>query len=143
MSLALAIVLALTVVIGSGAAHYEAIRALDRFARRAERPYPTLLVVISCLVGLHLLEIGAYALLFVLSVGPLGLGAFQGAAPASPMDYFYYAAEAYASLGYGDVYPTGALRLIASIAPLNGILLLTWSGSFLFSLVEDWRSRGG
>ena len=143
MTLALAIPFALTVVIGSAAAHYEAIRALDRFARRATRPYPTLLVVISCLVGLHLLEIGAYALLFSLSGGPLGLGAFQGATPSSPMDYFYYAAEAYASLGYGDVYPTGDLRLIASIAPLNGILLLTWSGSFLFSVVEDWRSRGG
>lgn len=140
MILALAIVLVLTVVIGSAAVHYEAIRALDGFARRALRPYPTLLVVISALVGLHLLEIGAYALVFGLS-GALGLGAFKGAPLASPMDYFYYAAEAYASLGYGDVYPTGALRLIASIAPLNGILLLTWSGSFLFSLVEDWRSR--
>lgn len=142
MILTSAIVLALTVVIGSAAVHYEAIRALDRFARRTLRPYPTLLVVISALVSLHLLEIGAYALLFGLSAGPLGLGAFEGAPLASPMDYFYYAAEAYASLGYGDVYPTGALRLIASIAPLNGILLLTWSGSFLFSLVEDWRSRG-
>lgn len=142
MTLAIAIILALSVVIGSAAIHYEAIRRLDRFARRAHRPYPTLLVVISCLIGLHLLEIGAYAVMFALSVGPLALGAFEGAPPSSPMDYFYYAAEAYASLGYGDVYPTGELRLIASIAPLNGILLLAWSGSFLFSLVEDWRSRG-
>lgn len=57
------------------------------------------------------------------------------------MDFFYYAAEVYASLGYGDAYPTGEMRLIGSIAPLNGLLLLAWSGAFLFSLVEDWRNR--
>ena len=33
------------------------------------------------------------------------------------------------------------MRLIGSIAPLNGLLLLAWSGAFLFSLVEDWRNR--
>ncbi len=141
MNLTLAIILALLAVIGSTALHYEAIRRMDRIARRANRPYPTLLVVISGLVALHLIEISVYAILFALSVGPLGLGAFGGSTPNSPMAYIYYAAEAYASLGYGDVVPTGEMRLIASIAPLNGILLLTWSGSFLFSLVEDWRSR--
>ncbi|WP_309606979.1 ion channel [Phenylobacterium sp.] len=141
MHLTFATILALLAVIGSTALHYEAIRRMDRLARRAQRPYPTLLVVISGLVALHLVEIAVYAILFALSVGPLGLGAFSGNTPHSPMAYIYYAAEAYASLGYGDVVPTGEIRLITAIAPLNGILLLTWSGSFLFSLVEDWRSR--
>ena len=53
----------------------------------------------------------------------------DGKAFPSTMDYFYYAAEAYASLGYNNVIPIG-------------LLLLTWSGSFLFSLVEDWRGKG-
>ena len=56
-------------------------------------------------------------------------------------DYFYFAAEAFSSLSYGSVAPSGGLRLIAAVEPLNGMLLLTWSGSFLFSLVEDWRGR--
>ena len=133
--------IALIVVVGTAMVHYELIRRMDRFARRSVRPYPALLVVIIGLIALHLLEIAAYAGTFALAVGPLALGAFHGLAPHSPMAFFYYAAEAYASLGYGDVYPTGDLRLVTSIAPLNGILLLTWSGSFLFSLVEDWRSR--
>ena len=54
----------------------------------------------------------------------------------SAPDYFYYAAETYSSLGYGDIFPKGEIRLIASIGPLNGILLLAWSGSFLFALVQ-------
>lgn len=141
MMLTMYAALALIVVLGTATIHYESIRRLDRFARRAAGPYPTLLVVIIGLIALHLLEIGAYAGIFFLSAGPLGAGSFKGVPPHSPMAYFYYAAEAYASLGYGDAYPTGDLRLISSVAPLNGILLLTWSGSFLFSLVEDWRSR--
>ena len=43
-------------------------------------------------------------------------------------------AETYSSLGYGDIYPLGDIRLLASITPLIGILLLGWSGAFLFSL---------
>lgn len=32
--------------------------------------------------------------------------------------------------------PFGELRLIASAASLNGILLLAWSGAFLFAVTE-------
>ena len=37
----------------------------------------------------------------------------------------------------GDVFPIGYLRLIACVSPLNGSLLLAWSGSFLFLLIRD------
>lgn len=142
MALLLAIVLTLTAVIGATALHYEAIRRLDGFARRSVHAYPTLLLAISGLILLHLAEIGGFALVFALAEGPLNLGDFTGAAPRAPLDWFYTAAEAYTSLGYSDAVPTGAMRLISSITPVSGILLLTWSGSFLFSLVEDWRNRG-
>ena len=69
----------------------------------------------------------------------LGVGGFAGGRTMSPFSYFYFAAETYSSLGYGDISPVGALRLIASIGPLNGILLLAWSGSFLFALVQQSR----
>lgn len=49
----------------------------------------------------------------------------------------YYASETYSALGYGDILPAGYLRLIASVSPLNGSLLLAWSGSFLFLLIQD------
>jgi hypothetical protein len=141
MNIAIALVLAFAAVVGTAALHYEAIRRLDRFARRSKKAYPALVAVISELVALHVLEISAYAIIFWISAAILSLGAFDGDSSPTGIDYFYFAAEAYASLGYGNVAPTGELRLITSIAPLNGILLLTWSGSFLFSLVEDWRGR--
>lgn len=49
------------------------------------------------------------------------------------IDYYYYAAETYTSLGYGDIYPVGEIRLMASVTPIVGILLLGWSSTFLYS----------
>jgi hypothetical protein len=140
MPLLIAVVLATVSVFATTALHYETIHRLDLYART--RPaYPTLYGVITALILLHMAEIGLYAVLFALADGPLALGDFKGAGVMGPMDDIYFAAEAYASLGYGDVTPTGEMRLIASVAPLNGILLLAWSGSFLFALVQHWRGK--
>jgi len=142
MAVLWSMLLAVAVVLGSTIIHYEGIHRLDHYARAHPRgPYPTLLLVISGLIVLHLVEIGLYAGMFVFADGPLNLGDFRGAPVMGPLDYFYYAAEAYASLGYGDIYPTGAMRLIGAIAPVNGLLLMAWSGCFLFSLVEEWRRK--
>lgn len=136
----IALGLAGLVVFASAIMHYETIHRLDTYARHRSA-YPTLLGVIAALIALHMIEIGLYAGMFALADGPLALGDFHGARLMGKLDYVYFAAEAYASLGYGDVYPTGELRLIGSVAPLNGVLLLAWSGAFLFSLVQDWRKK--
>lgn len=140
MHLLLAALLSAAAVFGCTLLHYEGIRRLDAYAR-ARRAYPTLYAVITALIALHLAEIGVFAVLLALADGPLALGGFTGVGRMDPMDDFYFAAEAYASLGYGDIAPTGELRLLAAIAPLAGLLLLAWSGAFLFSLVQDWRNR--
>jgi hypothetical protein len=48
------------------------------------------------------------------------------------MDYFYYSAETFTALGSGDLSATGGLRLIASIEPLNGLVLIAWTGAFTY-----------
>jgi len=140
MPLLTAVILAALAVFATTTLHYESIHRLDLYAR-ARSAYPALYGVIAAVILLHMFEIGLYALLFALSDGPLGLGDFRGAGVMGPMDDIYFAAEAYASLGYGDITPTGAMRLIASVAPLNGILLLAWSGAFLFNLAQHWRTK--
>lgn len=92
---------------------------------------------LTCVVAVHLLEIALYAGAYALGAGPLHLGAFVPDRHMGSIDFFYYSAETYSALGYGDVFPVGYLRLIASVSPLNGSLLLAWSGSFLFLLIQD------
>lgn len=144
MSYLWAVALAAAVLIGTTLIHYEAITVLDGYARRPHRRLRLALIsVILLLVLMHLVEIGLYAGVFALADGPLGLGKFEGRADMSAADYFHFAAESYASLGSADMTATGDLRLITAISPLNGILLLAWSGGFLFSLVDDWRVQFG
>lgn len=118
------------------AMHYEGLKVLAP-AGRGGLSHPGPVFAITALVALHLAEIGLYAIAYAAGVRWLDLGFLRGATSASALDYFYLAAETYSTLGYGDVVPTGALRLLASVEPLNGLLLLAWSGSFLFRLLDE------
>lgn len=120
----------------STALHYEGLKLLGR-AHGDEAPRRRPVMVITALVALHLVEIAFYAFAYAAGVQVLDLGSLRGAAGTSALDYFYFAAETYSTVGYGDVVPTGALRLLASVEPLNGLLLLAWSGAFLFRLLEE------
>jgi len=130
-----AVALALALLAATTALHYEGMRLIARPGDgRLSRP--GVVLAITGLVSLHLAEIGLYAAAFAAAVGLLQLGALRGIAHLAALDYFYFAAETYSTLGYGDVVPVGALRLVASIEPLNGLLLLAWSGASLFRLLE-------
>ena len=62
----------------------------------------------------------------------LALGSFGGVAVTEPLDYFYFSIVSYTSLGLGDVFPNDHLPFITGIEALNGLLLITWSGSFIY-----------
>jgi len=139
MSYLFAVVIAVAVVLLTTIVHYEAVRLLEGFARHPRHGHRAVLMgVTSALILVHLAEIGLYALVYWLASGPLGLGRFVGG-EMGWADYFHYAAETYASLGSGDLHTEGDMRLIAAVSPLNGILLLAWSGAFLFSLFDQLR----
>ena len=124
------------VLISTTAFHYETLSFLSRkFAEKTtnRRSLPLMIIVI---ITAHLVEIGLYALIYYIADRAFDLGGFNIGRTLDAFEYYYFAAETYSSLGYGDIFPTGTMRLIAAIEPLNGILLLTWSGAFLFMLVQ-------
>ena len=54
-------------------------------------------------------------------------------------EYVYFSAVSYTSLGLGDIYPTGGLRLVTGAEALLGLLMIAWSASFAYLLmVELW-----
>ena len=84
----------------------------------------------------HLIEI------YVFGVGTflLGLagdhGKIEGATLEGQLDYFYYSATTFTSLGFGDMVPVGLLRLLAAVEALSGLVLIAWTASFLFVMME-------
>jgi hypothetical protein len=129
------LLLVLTTVI-----HYEVLRGLSAALPRVRvHSRAKLLVVIFSAFFAHAAEILLYAVAMDLLVraggfGELGRISFAGA--------LYFSAETYTSLGYGDVVPTGDLRLVAGVEALNGLLLIGWSASYTYIAMERfWREE--
>jgi len=114
--------------------HYETLRLLnDKLARidiismRAK--------VLAALVGglaSHILQIGAFALAYYLLRDKFELGGFGGTFEDTLMNFLYFSSETYTTLGFGDIYPTGQLRLICGVESLIGLLMVSWTASFTY-----------
>jgi hypothetical protein len=58
-----------------------------------------------------------------------------GVAPAGS-DLVYFAFVNYTTLGYGDITPVEARRLLGPMTAMNGILLFGWSTAVLFEVLR-------
>jgi hypothetical protein len=131
--LIVAILLILTVLL-----HYEGLRILStNVPKIASGQREKLLLILFGVIIIHLIEITLYGVGYWFGDVVVDIGDFAGRAVRF-RDYVYFSAETYTTLGLGDIYPIGDLRLIASIESLNGILLLGWSASFTFIAMQKY-----
>lgn len=132
-------IFAAILVILSTFTHYEVLRLLSATVPRIRiRPRARLLVVLFGTFSGHMLEIGFYALAYYYLRDHFDLGNFGGQFADSFSSYLYFSAEAYTSIGLGDIYPLGPLRLITGIEALNGLLLIGWSASFTYLVMQKF-----
>lgn len=58
------------------------------------------------------------------------------------LDYVYFSAITYTTLGYGDLVPTGPIRFLTGTEALIGLMLITWSASITFlEMQRHWSAR--
>ncbi len=142
MSVAIALLVALVLVLTVIAIHYEALRQLSDIVPKLRIP-PRLriLVVILGVFAAHLVEVGLYAATFG-AMSHAGLGSLAGEVEGNFADYFYLSLTGYTTLGVGDVYPTGPMRIVFAVESLNGLVLIAWSASFTYMAMEQfWVSH--
>jgi hypothetical protein len=136
-----AVVTALVIVI-----HYEGIHALaTRYARRpASRDRRAMLRIIFALLGLHIVEIWCFGLAYWGLVRVPGTGFVQGTHGMDTLfDAVYLSASIYSTVGFGDLAPVGAIRLLSGLESLTGLLLITWSASFTYlEMSRLWSANG-
>jgi hypothetical protein len=71
-----------------------------------------------------------------------GFGTLVAQDLLSLWDCMYFSATVYSTLGFGDLVPTQAMRLLAGIESVTGLLLITWSASFTYlEMVRYWRDE--
>ncbi len=138
-----AFLITLALVVACIFIHYELLRmvsvAMPKMRGSARR---RLLSAIGVVFMAHILEISLFAIAFALMQHRWGLGEIAGAIEGSWVDFFYFSAASYTTLGMGDLFPTGHLRFVAAIESLTGLILIAWSASFTYlAMNKFWGMR--
>lgn len=131
-------VVALTMLI-----HYEALFWLSKKLPKLCQIRPRLQVLVGalCIFLVHVFEIWLFALAFYLSSMVEGMGRLSGNLldNGGLLDCVYLSFVTFTTVGYGDVIAEGRLRYLGGIESLTGIVLITWSASFLFvEMQRNW-----
>jgi len=122
------LVIALTVVI-----HYE---FLYRFTilmprMRVRHRFRIVFGVFGALTA-HALEVWIFAVSFYFMHHADGWGHLEGNFTGELLDFVYFSFTSYTTLGTGDIEPFGDLRFLTGLESLTGLLLITWTASFLY-----------
>ena len=138
----LSIILASIAVISSSWIHLSVMRWVSvGMARIPLEPFNRVLLAVLVLFAAHFAGIILFAGTFGIGHQLLNIGGFSGESVVNVLDYFYFSFVSYTSLGLGDIFPTGHLRLLTGVEALTGLLLIAWSGAYLFAMMNrlwDW-----
>lgn len=123
--------------------HYE-------FLRKASQVVPRM----RCRRGLHIVfgvylaliaqtvEIWFFGLVYWLIHGRGDWGHLAGNFTGSLLDCVYFSFTTFTTLGFGDIEPHGQLRFLVGMESLTGLVLITWSASFLFyEMQRHWEQK--
>ncbi len=90
----------------------------------------------------HAIEIWIFALAYYFMNKTDGWGELAGNFDGSLMDCGYFSFTTFTTLGFGDIEPTGHLRYLTGIEALTGLVLITWTASFLyFEMQRYWDTK--
>jgi hypothetical protein len=143
MILAIAFLINTAVIMLTMLIHYEALFWLSKKLPKLcqIRPRPQVLVGAVCIFLVHVIEIWLFAFAFYFSSMIDGMGRLTGnlADGGGILDCVYLSFVTFTTVGYGDVIAEGRLRYLGGIESLTGIILITWSASFLFvEMQRNW-----
>jgi len=124
------------------AMHYEVLRNCIRFLPAVtQRRRRRVIILILVIMLTHAAEIWVFGIAFSVLLQWDTFGTIAGEAQiSSVLDYVYYSAMVYTTVGFGDLVPTGPIRFMTGMEALTGLVMITWSASFTFlEMQRDWR----
>jgi hypothetical protein len=119
--------------------HYEALRVLTRLGpTQLLRSRHRSLVIVLSLLCLHTLEIWLFGLGYWLLLETPASGELVGLAGPALVEFVYFSAVCYTTLGFGDVVPAGPIRFLVAMEGVSGLLLIAWSASYTYLQMEKY-----
>jgi hypothetical protein len=101
-------------------------------------------IVFGVFTGLvaHAVEVWVFALAYYWMHHADDWGSLSGNFGGSLLDCAYFSFTVFTTLGFGDIVPSGDLRYTTGIESLTGLVLITWTASFLYLEMRSQWSRG-
>ncbi len=121
--------------------HYEFLFRISALIpkMRIKHRFRIVIGVFSALIA-HNLEILLFAAAYYLLPGYENWGSLQGSFNGSFTDCIYFSYTTFTTLGVGDITPHGQIRHLVGLESLTGLLLITWTASFLFfEMQRHWN----
>ena len=122
--------------------HYEILFQLTTLMPKLKvrHRFRIVLGVLGALVA-HVIEIWLFAAACYLMHRAEGWGELTGAFSGSFMDCVYFSFTTFTTLGFGDIAPLGEIRYLTGTESLTGLVLITWTASFLYvEMRKFWDS---
>lgn len=138
-----AFVLNATVVAIAVLIHFEALNMLSLLTPKIaiKHRLRVLIGVLGALIA-HVIEIFVFAFGFYFMVNTPGFGTLIGRFDNGLVDCAYFSFVNFTTLGFGDIVATGDIRFLAGLEALTGLVLVTWTASFMFIEMEkQWKDR--
>lgn len=120
--------------------HYEFLYRISMVIpkMRIKHRFRIVIGVFGALVA-HSIEIWLFSIAYYLLPQSQEWGYLTGNFDGSLMDCVYYSYTIFTTLGFGDIEPHGHIRHLVGLESLTGLLLITWTASFLyFEMQRHW-----
>lgn len=121
--------------------HYECLLRLNQLMPRLNvwHRFRVVFGVLGALIA-HAIEVWIFALGYYLMNRSQSLGHLTGNFDGSFMDAVYFSFTTFTTLGFGDISPSGPLKYLTGLEALTGLVLITWTASFLFIEMQRYWS---
>ena len=97
--------------------------------------------IVASVLGIivaHTMEIWLFALAYFGLHRHEELGTLSGNFDGTLMDCSYFSFTPFTTLGVGDIEPIGHIRFLVGLEALAGLVLITWSASFLYLEMRNY-----
>jgi energy-converting hydrogenase Eha subunit A len=99
-------------------------------------------ISVLAIITAHVVEVWIFAIVYFLLITYTNLGTLTGDFNGSLMDCSYFSFTSYTSLGIGDIVPSGHIRFLVGLEVLTGLVMITWSASFLYlEMKKLWNKK--
>ncbi|PWQ97246.1 ion transporter [Leucothrix pacifica] len=121
-------------IAGAVLIHYEVLFRLTRLIPKLTFLRSRLRILVGVFGALvaHVAEVWLFAFAYYFMLDSGRYGSLEGNFNGTLMDASYFSFTTYTSLGFGDIEPLGDIRFLVGLEALTGLVLITWTASFMF-----------